>query len=139
MALCQANPCRVRRLADFVRRKDERSQVHLDYLGRRGFLRLGEESNREFGGASGKFRDLEIELVENPSGGVENFLIHLPVGGDGFEQRNGDDLVPAEGSHLTKLAAMDHIDGAESVPGSEDAVIGAGGTAALNVAKNDGS
>ena len=47
--------------------------------------------------SSGSFPTLIIERGKNANRGVENFLVHLAVFSDSFGQRNGHNLVSAQG------------------------------------------
>jgi len=111
----QANPCRVRRLADFVRRKDERSQVHLDYLGDAVFCVSARNPTGNLAELQESFATLKSSLSRIPvaASRISLSTFRLVRWLRAEERRQS---CSRGGSHLTKLAAMDHIDGAESVP-----------------------
>src|SRR5271166_193929 len=70
---------------------------------------------------------------------LNHFVVDDAVARDGFEQRNGNDLVGAQGGHASEFAAVDHVDSAKAVARGQDAVEGAGRSAALDVSKNHGA
>src|SRR4029077_7995838 len=77
------------------------------------------------------------QLVENSIGHFDQFGIDFAIAGDGLSQRHGDDLVSAQGSHVSPLLAMHHVDGAQSIAGGKNAIERTGRSAALNVAEHD--
>src|SRR6267378_3172595 len=86
---------------------------------------------------SGNLHALVVDLVENAGRGVKNFLIHLTIRSDGFGQRDGNNLVPAQRRHLPEFAAVHHVDGTQSVARGQYAVESAGRSAPLDVAENN--
>src|ERR1022692_133351 len=78
-------------------------------------------------------------FLEEARDRFDHFVIHGAIAGDGFEQRDGDDFVGAQGSHASEFAAVNHVDSAQAVTGGEDAVEGAGRAAALDVSEDHGT
>src|SRR6516162_7441203 len=80
---------------------------------------------------------LVLQRLTEAEGDVNQGAVNEPVLVDGFGERNGDDVVAAQGDHASEFAAVDHVDGADAVTRGQDAIEGAGRSAALNVAEHD--
>src|SRR5450755_34719 len=85
---------------------------------------------------SSRSRNLKVELVKNARCHVQNFLIHLAIGGDRVQQRNRNNLVSLKRRHLAKFRAMHHIDRAQSIARRQHPVISRRRSTALNVAED---
>src|SRR5579871_1045843 len=65
---------------------------------------------------AGAFADgLALELVEDADRDVDQILVNGLGAVDGISEGNGDDLVAAQGGHLTELAAVSHVNRADAV------------------------
>src|SRR5208337_3188728 len=87
---------------------------------------------------SGNPRNLVVQLVENADRDVENFPIHVTIRSDRFGQWDGNNFVPPQRRHLSKFAAVHHVDGAQSVARRQHAVVGGRRSATLDVSKHYG-
>src|SRR6476661_2793136 len=76
-------------------------------------------------------------IFKDAEGRVHHFLVHSSVFRSGFGQRNRNNFICPKGSHSSELAAVNHVDRAQSISGGEHPVECRWRTAALNVTKNN--
>ena len=75
---------------------------------------------------------LDAEFVEH----LDELLVERLVGADAFGEGHVDDLVVTHADHDVALSLLDGLDGPDTRPGGEYAVVGRGSAATLQMAEN---